>query len=170
MRDGKRYPPQNLLAVTAWQRDRGCLDHPHCHVQLRLSCIPFPTPCSSHGQPLPPALPASAWLLPLKRNPSSSQRACVLRERGLLLQRACPDGLIQFDFLPRIYSSFLESLFHWRLPEQSRWRVHARVRVGLRDGEELNRQPLPLPPALRCTVPALCIRAARAGGISAFVE
>lgn len=80
-----------------------------------------------------------------------------------------PDGLIQFDFLTHIYSSFLESLFHWGLPEKSRWCVHARVHVGLWAGRAAS-QPLVFPRALQRAVPALCIHTARAAGISAFTE
>lgn len=80
-----------------------------------------------------------------------------------------PDGLIQFDFLTLIYSSFLERLFHWGLPERSRWCVHARVHMGLWAGGAAP-QPLLFPPAPGRAVPALCIRVVRAAGISAFVE
>lgn len=132
--------------------------------ELLLSCITILTPCSSCRQTLPPALPVSVWLLPWKHSPLP----CCPQGMQAAQQPMCPDGLIQFDFFLPIYSSFLESIFHWRLPEWSKWHVHARLRVGLQDG--LHHQPLLLPPALQCAVPALRIHAVRAGGISAFVE
>lgn len=125
-----------------------------------------PPPRSSHRQPLPPAPPAS----PPKEQPITFPASPCPRGTPAAQQHACLDGLMQFDFLHRIYSSFLESFFHWRLPERSRWHIRARVRVGLRDGGQPNRQSLPLPPALQCVAPAPCIHSARAGEISAFVE
>jgi len=84
---------------------------------------------------------------PLETQPFAFPTSLCPRGMQAARQRACPDGLIHFDFLLCIYSSFLESLFHWRLPERSRWRGHAHVCLWDGVGAEL-----PAPAAAPITV------------------
>lgn len=108
-----------------------------------------------------PASIPNILLLPQADPASLSPSLCLVSPRETqpftFLAKLCPqgtqavhqpDGLIQFDFLTLIYSSFLESPFHWGLPERSRWCVHARVHVGLWAGGAAS-QPLVLPQPCR---------------------
>lgn len=79
--------------------------HPPPNIPLLLRAAPAscsPCPCLASPREMQP------FTFPASLHPQGTRAAW---------QHACPDGLIQFDFLRCIYSSFLESLFHWRLPE-----------------------------------------------------
>ena len=88
--------------------------------------LPSPAPALLHPPPntllLLRAAPASCspclrLASPLETQPFAFPASLCPWGTQAAQQHACPDGLIQFDFLPCIYSSFLESLFLWRLPE-----------------------------------------------------